>query len=146
MCQRIRSIDMGAVEVIRSYEELQDYKKVGSPFSIPKAALTLAGFAPLFAAESHASLEEHLKAFGSGLEITLLAAIPAGSGPPKWAKCATLSPGLVLSLHLPYSELSMIFADWHGIGTTSAIIHWYWNNYLPPAADGRINTAAYSPA
>ena len=71
---------MGAVEVIRSYEELQDYKKVGSPFSIPKAALTLAGFAPLFTAESHASLEEHLKAFGSGLEITLLAAIPAGSG------------------------------------------------------------------
>lgn len=68
----LRSIDMGAVEVIRSYEELQDYKKVGSPFSIPKAALTLAGFAPLFAAESHASLEEHLKAFGSGLEITLL--------------------------------------------------------------------------
>ena len=67
----LRSIDMGAVEVIRSYEELQDYKKVGSPFSIPKAALTL---------ESHASLEEHLKAFGSGLEITLLAAIPAGSG------------------------------------------------------------------
>lgn len=76
----LRSIDMGAVEVIRSYEELQDYKKVGSPFSIPKAALTLAGFAPLFAAESHASLEKHLKAFGSGLEITLLAAIPAGSG------------------------------------------------------------------
>ncbi|MFT0503935.1 bifunctional fucokinase/fucose-1-phosphate guanylyltransferase [Bacteroides thetaiotaomicron] len=76
----LRSIDMGAVEVIRSYEELQDYKKVGSPFSIPKAALTLAGFSPLFAAESHASLEKHLKAFGSGLEITLLAAIPAGSG------------------------------------------------------------------
>ena len=30
---------MGAMEVIRNYEELQDYKKVGSPFSIPKAAL-----------------------------------------------------------------------------------------------------------
>ena len=40
----------------------------------------MAGFSPLFAAESHASLEKHLKAFGSGLEITLLAAIPAGSG------------------------------------------------------------------
>lgn len=76
----LRSIDMGAMEVIRSYEELQDYKKVGSPFSIPKAALTLAGFAPAFSAECHASLEESLKAFGSGLEITLLAAIPAGSG------------------------------------------------------------------
>lgn len=76
----LRSIDMGAVEVISNYEELQDYKKVGSPFSIPKAALTLAGFAPMFSEESYTSLEEQLKAFGSGLEITLLAAIPAGSG------------------------------------------------------------------
>lgn len=76
----LRSIDMGAVEIIENYEELQDYKKVGSPFSIPKAALTLAGFAPEFSAENYASLEEHLKAFGAGLEITLLAAIPAGSG------------------------------------------------------------------
>lgn len=76
----LRSIDMGAMEIIRNYEELQDYKKVGSPFSIPKAALSLAGFVPAFSAEIYASLEEHLKAFGSGIEITLLAAIPAGSG------------------------------------------------------------------
>ena len=61
---------MGAVEIIENYEELQDYKKVGSPFSIPKAALTLAGFAPEFSAENYASLEEHLKAFGAGLEIS----------------------------------------------------------------------------
>ena len=76
----LRSIDMGAMEVISNYDELQDYKKVGSPFSIPKAALTLAGFAPAFSAERYTSLKEQLKAFGSGLEITLLAAIPAGSG------------------------------------------------------------------
>ena len=76
----LRSIDMGAMEIIRNYEELQDYKKVGSPFSIPKAALSLAGFAPVFSVEAYTSLEEHLKAFGSGIEITLLAAIPAGSG------------------------------------------------------------------
>lgn len=76
----LRSIDMGAMEIIRNYEELQEYKKVGSPFSIPKAALSLAGFAPLFSAASYASLDEQLKAFGSGIEITLLAAIPAGSG------------------------------------------------------------------
>lgn len=76
----LRSIDMGAMEIIKSYDELQDYKKVGSPFSIPKAALTLAGFAPAFSHETYASLEEHLQSFGSGLEITLLAAIPAGSG------------------------------------------------------------------
>lgn len=76
----LRSIDMGAMEVINTYEELQDYKKVGSPFSIPKAALTLAGFAPAFSDESYPSLEKQLEAFGAGIEITLLAAIPAGSG------------------------------------------------------------------
>jgi len=68
----LRSIDMGAVEIIENYEELQDYKKVGSPFSIPKAALTLVPF---------------------------------------WLP--------------PFSELSMISADWHGIETIFAVIHWH---------------------
>lgn len=76
----LRSIDMGAMETISTWEELKDYKKVGSPFSIPKAALSLVGFIPEFAAESFSSLEEQLKSFGCGLEVTLLAAIPAGSG------------------------------------------------------------------
>lgn len=76
----LRSIDLGAMEVVSSWEELRDYNKVGSPFSIPKAALVLAGFVPEFAAERYASLEEQLKAFGCGIEVTLLAAIPAGSG------------------------------------------------------------------
>ena len=35
---------------------------------------------PGFSTESYVSLEEQLKAFGSGMEITLLSAIPAGSG------------------------------------------------------------------
>ena len=38
-----RSIDLGAIERIETYEELRQFNKVGSPFSIPKAALTLAG-------------------------------------------------------------------------------------------------------
>ncbi len=76
----LRSIDMGAMEVVRTYEELHDYKRVGSPFSIPKAALTLAGFSPQFSQEAYASLHEQLQAFGTGLELTLLSAIPAGSG------------------------------------------------------------------
>ena len=76
----LRSIDLGAMEVISSWDELRDYNKVGSPFSIPKAALALAGFVPEFSAEAYASLDVQLEAFGSGLEITLLAAIPAGSG------------------------------------------------------------------
>lgn len=76
----LRSIDLGAMEIVKTYDGLADFTKVGSPFSIPKAALVLAGFQPGFSIETFSSLEEQLKAFGSGLEVTLLSAIPAGSG------------------------------------------------------------------
>lgn len=76
----LRSIDMGAMEVIRTYEELYDYCQVGSPFSIPKAALVLAGFSPKFSETACTTLAEQLQDFGAGIEITLLSAIPAGSG------------------------------------------------------------------
>ena len=76
----LRSIDLGAVEVIETFEQLAEYNKVGSPFSIPKAALALAGFLPAFCAENYKTLHEQLEAFGSGIELTLLSAIPAGSG------------------------------------------------------------------
>ena len=72
----LRSIDLGAMEVVSTWDELHDYKKIGSPFSIPKAALALAGFVPEFSAEHYPSLEDQLKNFGCGLEVTLLAAIP----------------------------------------------------------------------
>lgn len=76
----LRSIDLGASEVVRTYEELADFYHVGSPFSIPKAALVLAGFQPGFSTEHFETLEQQLKAFGCGIEVTLLSAIPAGSG------------------------------------------------------------------
>ncbi len=76
----LRSIDLGAMEVVRTYEELADFKHVGSPFSIPKAALALAGFLPGFSTEVFDTLEHRLTAFGCGIELTLLSAIPAGSG------------------------------------------------------------------
>lgn len=76
----LRSIDLGASEVIETFEELSDYRKIGSPFSIPKAALSLAGFSPAFSAVRFPSLRQQLEAFGSGIEITLLSAVPAGSG------------------------------------------------------------------
>lgn len=76
----LRSIDLGAVEEVRTFEELVQFNKVGSPFSIPKAALVLAGFHPDFCLEKFASLEQHLQAFGAGIEMTTLSAIPAGSG------------------------------------------------------------------
>ncbi len=76
----LRSIDLGASETLTTYDQLRCFNQVGSPFSIPKAALALCGFLPEFAQEKYPSLEAQLKAFGAGLEITLLSAIPAGSG------------------------------------------------------------------
>jgi len=76
----LRSIDLGAMEVIETYEQLEAYNRVGSPFSIPKAALALAGFLPQFSLESYPTLRAQLEHFGSGIELTLLSAIPAGSG------------------------------------------------------------------
>lgn len=76
----LRSIDLGASEQIDTYEQLSDYNKVGSPFSIPKAALTLAGFSPMANGHRYPSLRQQLEAFGAGIELTLFSAIPAGSG------------------------------------------------------------------
>ncbi len=81
----LRSIDLGAMEVVETNEQLTDFMHVGSPFSIPKAALVLAGFGKMrdeeFGVRNDAhSLSSQLQAFGSGIEITLLSAIPAGSG------------------------------------------------------------------
>lgn len=76
----LRSIDLGASEIITTYEELAAFNKVGSPFSIPKAALALAGFHPDFCTERYESLHQQLEAFGCGIELTMLSAIPAGSG------------------------------------------------------------------
>ena len=76
----LRSIDLGATEVVETYEELMQFARVGSPFSIPKAALALAGFVPQFSADRYTSLRQQLEAFGCGIELTLLSAVPAGSG------------------------------------------------------------------
>ena len=96
----LRSIDLGAMEVVETTEQLMDFMHVGSPFSIPKAALVLAGFGqevgiglngltrtknPQEVRESPClsdaeNLKSQLEAFGSGIELTLLSAVPAGSG------------------------------------------------------------------
>ena len=75
----LRSIDLGAMEVVETSEQLMDFMHVGSPFSIPKAALVLAGFGSS-GDDGSLSLKSQLEAFGSGIELTLLSAVPAGSG------------------------------------------------------------------
>lgn len=75
-----RSIDLGAAETITTFDELSDFARVGSPFSIPKAALALAGFLPQFCRTRYATLKDQLDDFGCGIEMTMMSAIPAGSG------------------------------------------------------------------
>jgi galactokinase/mevalonate kinase-like predicted kinase len=76
----LRSIDLGEKLEIESYEQLHNYDQPGGGFSIPKAALVLAGFSPRFSVKTYADLASQLRDFGGGIEISLLAAIPKGSG------------------------------------------------------------------
>lgn len=85
LCDRpelvVRSIDLGVEERVRSYEELDTFAKPGSAFALAKAAFALAGFLPRFhAGGKFTSLEKQLRDFGGGIELSLLAAAPKGSG------------------------------------------------------------------
>jgi galactokinase/mevalonate kinase-like predicted kinase len=78
---RIRSIDLGYAEEVNTFEDLRTYAELGSGFAVPKAALALCGFLPEFhAGRCPDTLGKLLKEFGSGIEISLLCAIPKGSG------------------------------------------------------------------
>ncbi len=76
----INSIDLGEKEVITTFEDLENFHVVGSPFSIPKAALCLVGLHNRFSVNTFDSLEARLRHFGSGIEISILSAVPKGSG------------------------------------------------------------------
>jgi len=78
----LRSIDLGVGETLTSYDQITQATALGGGFGIARAALRLAGFDPLFHAEGGcASLEHQLQRdFGGGIELTMLAAIPKGSG------------------------------------------------------------------
>lgn len=77
----VRSIDLGSSEIIATWEHLDTFRDANSCFSLTKAALALAGFHPDFSRHGgFASLEAQLDSFGAGLELTLLCAVPKGSG------------------------------------------------------------------
>ena len=78
----IRSIDLGVQDIVESYEDLRNCGQLGSGFGIARAALALAGLEPRFHADGGcASLQDQLKdEFGGGIEISMLAAVPKGSG------------------------------------------------------------------
>lgn len=75
---RFRSIDLGEGEVVRTFGDLERYNDPTVPFALPRAALVILGFTR----ENHPrhSLSDVLTDLGGGLEVTLLAAVPQGSG------------------------------------------------------------------
>ena len=77
----LRSIDLGTEQRISTFEELDTYQHPSGSFSLAKAALALAGFLPQFhTTREFPTLEKQLESFGGGIEISLLAAAPKGSG------------------------------------------------------------------
>lgn len=76
----IRSIDLGINEVLATYDDVAGFRVLGSGFSVAKAALALCGFHPEFHKSDYASLADQLDKFGGGVDISMLAAIPKGSG------------------------------------------------------------------
>ncbi len=77
----MRSIDLGVEERVRTYAELDTFARPDSPFALAKAGFALAGFLPRFHAQGgFGSLEDQLRDFGGGIEISLLSAVPKGSG------------------------------------------------------------------
>lgn len=76
----IRSIDLSYEERLATYSDLANYAELGSAFAIPKAALALAGLLPAFAQQAEPDLARQLGAAGGGIELSLLAAVPKGSG------------------------------------------------------------------
>jgi fucokinase len=78
----INSIDHSARIVIKTLEELLNYRNPRSQFALAKAALALAGFTPEATCwpTGVRTLDQMLRYFGGGIEITTLAAIPSGSG------------------------------------------------------------------
>jgi galactokinase len=75
---RIHSIDLGAGETIRRFDELEDFNNPGSPFALPKAALRLLGLTSEKA--GGATLADELGRSGCGLDLSLCCAVPKGSG------------------------------------------------------------------
>lgn len=106
---QLRSIDLGAGEDIKTYQDLETFRDPRSGFSLPKAALAMAGFLPAFASGRPAiSLKARLERFGGGLEISLLSAVPKGSGlGTSSILAATILGALNRACQLDWDEVSL---------------------------------------
>jgi fucokinase len=77
---RIGSIDLGVRIEVNQFEDLMDYRQATGSFALAKAAIVLSGLSPHGGRTGKKSLKKTLEAFGGGIELTTLAAIPKGSG------------------------------------------------------------------
>ena len=78
----LHSIDLGVTQEITNYNELANYRTLNNAFSLSKAALALAGLEPQFHdGKTYPSLKKQLSdELGAGIEISMVCAIPKGSG------------------------------------------------------------------
>lgn len=77
----VRSIDLGVEERITTFQQLDTFAQPGSEFALAKAAFALAGFLPRFhSTGKYTSLKAQLDDFGYGIEVSMMAAVPKGSG------------------------------------------------------------------
>ena len=77
----LRSIDQGNEERVTTYEQLDRFGQPDTEFALAKAALALAGFLPRFhGGGGRGTLAEQLGEFGGGIELSMLSAVPKGSG------------------------------------------------------------------
>ena len=74
---RLSSIDLGMRVSISTTAQLLDHADPRAWWALPKAALVLAGIGP---ADPKQSLPKWLGVLGGGLELTIFAALPKGSG------------------------------------------------------------------
>lgn len=77
---RIGSIDLGVRIEVSRFDDLMDYRQATGSFALAKAAMVLSGLSPRSGRTGSRSLRRTLEAFGGGIELTTLAAIPKGSG------------------------------------------------------------------
>jgi len=78
----MRSIDLGLDEQIESFDELLARDRLGGGFGIARACLELAGFSPEFSTLGRiSSLSNMLEtSVGGGIELSMVSAMPKGSG------------------------------------------------------------------
>ncbi len=74
---RLSSIDLGLRREIRTTAEVLDHSDPRDWAALPKAALALAGIAPV---DRQASFRRWLETLGGGIDLTIFSAVPKGSG------------------------------------------------------------------